>query len=166
MDHRSRSKCIALNFADERAKRASKAISWCDALVLACFWALVISYPHALMNSCPRALQSSCPLAIVPPSSRIGKNQVARCYFVIWLLVSSSLTLPPSSLFIPSESIRSLSNSLPVLARTGFENRAPVDAKRSVLEIKVLVSSRRKFPCIKEPLNKESLLRLNKEIPC
>ena len=56
----------------------------------------MISYPHALMNSCSRALQSSCPLAIVPPSSRIGKNQVTRCYFVIWLLVSSSLTLSPA----------------------------------------------------------------------
>ena len=56
----------------------------------------MISYPHALMNSCSRAFQSSCPLAIVPPSSRIGKNQVTRCYFVIWLLVSSSLTLSPA----------------------------------------------------------------------
>ena len=56
----------------------------------------MISYPHALMNSCSRALQPSCPLAIVPPSSRIGKNQVTRCYFVIWLLVSSSLTLSPA----------------------------------------------------------------------
>ena len=56
----------------------------------------MISYPHALMNSCSRALQSSCPLAIVPPSSRIGKNQVTRCYFVIWFLVSSSLILSPA----------------------------------------------------------------------
>ena len=43
----------------------------------------MISYPHALMNSCSRALQPSCPLAIVPPSSRTGKNQVTRGYFVI-----------------------------------------------------------------------------------
>ena len=41
---------------------------------------------------------------------------------------------------IPRESIRSLSNSLPVLARTGFENRALAVAKRSFLKIKVLVS--------------------------
>ena len=47
-----------------------------------------------------------------------------------------------------------------------FEDRAPAMVKLSFLKIKVLVSSRRKFPCIKEPLNKESLLRLNKEIPC
>jgi len=38
------------------------------------------------------------------------------------------------------ESIRSLSNSLPVLARTGFENRAPVEAGRPFLKIKVLPS--------------------------
>ena len=56
----------------------------------------MLSYSHALMNSCSRALQPSCPLAIVPPSSRIGKNQVTRCYFVIWLLVSSSLILSPA----------------------------------------------------------------------
>ena len=35
------------------------------------------------------------------------------------------------------ESIRSLSNSLPVLARTGFENRAPVETWRPFSEIKV-----------------------------
>ena len=38
------------------------------------------------------------------------------------------------------ESIRSFGNSLPVLARTGFENRAPVEAKRSFVKIMVLVS--------------------------
>ena len=56
----------------------------------------MLSYSHAFMRSCSRALQPSCPLAIAPPSSGIGKNQVARCYVVIWLLVSSSLTLSPA----------------------------------------------------------------------
>ena len=56
----------------------------------------MLSHSHTLMHSCSRTLQPSCRLAIVPPSSRIGKNQVTRCYFVLWLLVSSSLTLFPA----------------------------------------------------------------------
>ena len=38
------------------------------------------------------------------------------------------------------ESIRSLSNSLPVLARTGFENRAPVEAGSSFFENKGFIN--------------------------
>ena len=60
------------------------------------------------------------------------------CSFIS-LIFSSSLTLSQLSL-PPREIMRPLSNSLPVLARTGFENRAPGDAKRSFLKIKVLVS--------------------------
>ena len=126
-----------LNIADERAKRASKAVSWCHALALACSRALVLSHSHALMHSCSRALQPWCRLALVPPSSRIGRNQVTRCYSFFGFS-SRLLWLPPQlSLFIPSERIRSLCNSLPVLARTGFENRAPVEAGRPFLELKV-----------------------------
>ena len=67
------------------------------------------SYPPALMSSCSRALQPLCPLSIVPPSSRIGKNQVTSCVFSLGsrLVCSDSL---PGSLFTPSESILALSN--------------------------------------------------------
>ena len=126
----------------------------------------MISYPHVLMNSCSRApaLMPSCYRSPTLSYRRgSGHALVLLLDFANLLVCSDSLPAPSS---IPRESIRSLGNSLPVLACTGFENRAPVGAKRPFLKIKVLVSSRRKFPCIKEPLNKESLLSLNKEIPC
>ena len=59
---------------------------------------------------------------------------------------------------IPRASIRSHCNSLPVLARTGFENRAPVKAKRSFLKIKVLLSRGR----LQEP--SERLQELSKRL--
>ena len=53
---------------------------------------------------------------------------------VSFLICSESV----AALFsILRESIRSLSNSLPVLAHTGLENRAPVKARRSFLKIQV-----------------------------
>ena len=54
--------------------------------------------------------------------------------FTYLLVCSDSLPAPSS---IPRESIRSLGNSLPVLARTGFQNRAPVEVGRPFLKIKV-----------------------------
>ena len=133
--------------------------------------ACVLLSPRDLVPSCSHEFMLSGYPIVMPSCSRASKfsyrkesgNALSFCSLVSRLVFSDSL---PSSLFIPSERIRSLCNSLPVLARTGFQNRAPVEAGRPFWEIKVLVSSRRKFPCTKEPLNKESLLRLNKEIPC
>ena len=96
----------------------------------------MLAYSHVLMNSCSRARQLSCPLAIVPPGSRVGKvwSRVGILLSLGSRLVCSDSLQALSS--IPRESIRSLSNSLPVLARTGFENRAPTGAKRSFLRSK------------------------------
>ncbi len=101
----------------------------------------MLSYSHALMNefmlSGSPAVMPSCYRASKLSYRKESGNALLFCYLASRLVFSDSL---PSSLFIPSESIRSLSNSLPVLARTGFENRAPVQAKRSFLKIKVLLS--------------------------
>ena len=96
------------------------------ALVLSCSHDFMLWGSPTVMPSCYRASKLSC--------RKESGNALLFCYLASRLVFSDSL---PSSLFIPSESIRSLSNSLPVLARTGFENRAPVEAKRPFLEIKV-----------------------------
>ena len=75
--------------------------------------------------------------------------------FAYLLVCSDSL---PAHSSIPREGIRPLGNSLPVLARTGFRNRAPVEAKRSFLKIKVLLSRGR----LREP--SERLQELSKRL--
>ena len=98
------------------------------------------------MPSCYRS-----PHALVQDGGRV----MLYFFFLVSLIFSSALTLSP---LIPRESIRSLGNSLPVLARTGFENRAPVGAKRLILKIKVLLSLGR----LQEP--SERLQELSKRL--
>ena len=121
---------------------------------MSCSRACVLSSPRALVLSCSHAFMLSGSPAVMPSCYRATKlsyrkesgNALLFCSLASRLVFSDSL---PSSLFIPSERICSLSNSLPVLARTGFENRAPVEAGRPFLKIRfsqaedVLKSSRR-----------------------
>ena len=107
-----------------------------------CSRAFVLLSPRDLVPSCSHEFMLSGAPTVMPSCYRASKfsyrkesgNALLFCYLASRLVFSDSL---PSSLFIPSESIRSLSNSLPVLARTGFQNRAPVEAGRPFLEIKV-----------------------------
>ena len=139
IDGSLRSTYIPLSIADERAKRASKAVSCCHLIVVACSWAAVLTHYHVLMNSCSRvpALMPSCYRSPTLSYRRGSGHALFFPDFANRLVCSDSLPAPSS---IPRESIRSLGNSLPVLARTGFQNRAPVVAKRSFLKIKVLLS--------------------------
>ena len=92
------------------------------------------------MDSCSRApaLMLSCYRSPTLSYRRgSGHAWVLLLDFANLLVCSDSLPAPSS---IPRESIRSLGNWLPVLARTGFQNRAPVEAKRSFLKRKVLLS--------------------------
>ena len=106
-----------------------------------CSRACVLLSPRDLVPSCSHELMLSGSPIVMPSCYRASKfsyrkepgNALLFCYLASRLVFSDSL---PSSLFIPSESIRSLSNSLPVLARTGFENRAPTEAKRLFLRSK------------------------------
>ena len=117
-----------------------------------CSRACVLLSPRDLVPSCSHEFMLSGSPIVMPSCYRASKfsyrkesgNALLFCYLASRLVFSDSL---PSSLFIPSESIRSLSNSLPVLARTGFENRAPVEAKRSFFEIEVPLSR----GCLQEP---------------
>ena len=89
------------------------------------------SHEFMLSSSSPHALLLSFPHALVQEGS--GHALVFLLDFAYLLVCSDSLPAPSS---IPRESIRSLGNSLPVLARTGFQNRAPTEAKRSFLRSK------------------------------
>ena len=115
-----RSTHIPLSIADERAKRASKAVSCCHLIVLACSWAAVLTHYHVLMNSCSRApaLMPSCYRSPTLSYRRGSGHALVFLLGFAYLLVCSD-SLPAHS-SIPRESIRSLGNSLPVLARTGF----------------------------------------------
>ena len=97
----------------------------------------MLSHCHDLMDSCSRApaLMRSCYRSPTLSYRRgSGHALVFLVAFANLLVCSDSLPAPSS---IPRESMRSLGNSLPVLARTGFENRAPVEAGRPFLKIKV-----------------------------
>ena len=106
--------------------------------MMLCSRACVLLSPRNLVLSCFHGMMLSCVAAVMPSCYRASKlsyrkesgNALLFCYLASRLVFSDFL---PSSLVIPSESIRSLSNSLPVLARTGFENRAPVEAGSSFL---------------------------------
>ena len=106
-----------------------------------CSRACVLLSPRDLVPSCSHEFMLSGSPIVMPSCYRASKfsyrkesgNALLFCYLASRLVFSDSL---PSSLFIPSESIRSLSNSLPVLARTGFENRAPTEAGSSFLRCK------------------------------
>ena len=81
----------------------------------------MLSSPRALALSCSHALMLSGSPAVMPSCSRASKLSYRKesgnaLLFIIWLLV------------------------LPVLARTGSGDRAPVAAGRPFLEIKVLPS--------------------------
>ena len=89
----------------------------------------MLSGSPTVMPSCYRDSRLS--------SRKESGNALLFCYLASRLVFPDSL---PSSLFIPSESIRSLSNSLPVLARTGFENHVPVEAGSLFLENKGFLS--------------------------
>ena len=70
--------------------------------------------------------------------ARSYRKSLITLRFIIPMVSGLICSESVAALFsILRESIRSLSNSLPVLARTGFENRAPVEAGRPFLEIKV-----------------------------
>ena len=125
-----------------------------------CSRACVLLSPRDLVPSCSHEFMLSGSPIVMPSCYRASKfsyrkesgNALLFCYLASRLVFSDSL---PSSLFIPSESIRSLSNSLPVLARTGFQNRAPVETKRPFLEIKVPLD-----PSMSEDLSKSSKMSL------
>ena len=131
--------------------------------MMLCFRACVLLSTRDLVPSCSHVLMLSGSRIVMPSCYRASKfsyrtesgNALLFCCLASRLVFSDSV---PSSLFIPSESIRSLSNSLPVLARTGFRNRAPVEAKRSFLKIKVLLSRGR----LREP--SERLQELSKRL--
>ena len=88
-----RSTYIPLSIADERAKRASKAVSCCHLIVVACSWAAALTHDHVLMNSCSRApaLMPSCYRS--PTLSKKRGSGNALFFFVIPLIFSSALTL-------------------------------------------------------------------------
>ena len=101
-------------------------------VMLSCLRALEPSCSHVLMDSCSRTLELRCPLAIVPP--RAHRKSLITLRFIVPMVSCLICSESVAALFsIPRESIRSLSNSLPVLARTGFENRAPVEAGSAFL---------------------------------
>ena len=93
--------------------------------MMLCSRACVLLSPRDLVPSCFHEFMLSGSPTVMPSCYRASKlsyrkesgNALLFCYLASRLVFSDSL---PSSLFIPSESIRSLSNSLPVLARTGF----------------------------------------------
>ena len=93
-----RSTYIPLSIADERAKRASKAVSCCHLIVLACSWAAVLTHYHVLMNSCSRApaLMPSC-YRSPTLSYRRGLGH-ALLFCLISLIFLSALTLSPLTL--------------------------------------------------------------------
>ena len=107
--------------------------------------------PHAVMLSCVRALEPSCSRALMffscsgvaMPSrycapARSHRKSLITLRFMFPMVSCLICSESVAALFsILRESIRSLSNSLPVLARTGFENRSPVEAGRPFLKIKV-----------------------------
>ena len=109
--------------------------------MMLCSRACVLLSPRDLVPSCSHEFMLSGSPIVMPSCYRASKfsyrkesgNALLFCYLASRLVFSDSL---PSSLFIPSESIRSLSNSLPVLARTGFQNRAPAEAGSSFLRCK------------------------------
>ena len=73
--------------------------------------------------------------------ARSHRKRLITLLFIIRMVSCLICSESVAALFsILRESIRSISNSLPVIARTGFENRAPVEAGRPFLEIKVLPS--------------------------
>ena len=102
IDGSLRSTYIPLSIADERAKRASKAVSCCHLIVVACSWAAVLTQCHGLMNSCSRApaLMRSCYRS--PTLSYRGG--VGSCFsFSSWFRLSSRLLChSPRSLFHPT----------------------------------------------------------------
>ena len=110
--------------------------------MMSCFRACVRLSPRALVLSCSHAFMLSGSSALMPSCYRSptlsyrrgsGHALVFLLDFAYLLVCSDSLPAPSS---IPRESIRSLGNSLPVLARTGFQNRAPTEAKCSFLRSK------------------------------
>ena len=96
--------------------------------MMLCSRACVLLSPRHLVPSCSHEFMRSGPQIVMPSCYRASKfsyrkesgNALLFCYLASRLVFSDSL---PSSLFIPSESIRSLSNSLPVLARTGSSSQ-------------------------------------------
>ena len=109
--------------------------------MLSCSPACVLLSPRALVLSCSHGLVLSCSGVAMPsrycaPARSYRKSLITLCFIIPMfscLICSESV----AALFsILRESIRSLSNSLPVLARTGFQNRVPVEAKRSFLRSK------------------------------
>ena len=88
---------------------------------------------------CSRALMLSCSHAVMLSCSHAKTYGLLLSYsltLLLMLLCVQTVVLPAS--FCNSrEQTRSLIISLPVLACTGFENRALVEAKRPVLEIKL-----------------------------
>ena len=115
-----------------------------------CSRACVLLSPRDLVPSCSRALHSSCPLAIVPPSCRIGKNQVTRCYFVIWLLASSSLILSPALSPSQAKAHAPSVTRFPFLLVQVFKIMLPPKQNLHFLKIKVLLSRDSKRP-LQEP---------------
>ena len=70
--------------------------------------------------------------------ARSHRKMLITLRFIIRMVSCLIYSESVAALFsILRESIRFLSHSLPVLARTGFKNRAPVEAGRPFLEIKV-----------------------------
>ena len=99
---------------------------------------------RALMLSCSHAVMLSCSHA----KTYVSYSLTLLLSYSLTILLSYSLTLLlmllcvqtvvlPASFCNSREQTRSLLISLPVIACTGFQNRAPVEAKRSIVKLKV-----------------------------
>ena len=113
--------------------------------MLSCSPACVLLSPRALVLSCSHGLVLSYSGVAMPSRycapARSYRKSLITLRFIIPMVSCLICSESVAALFsILRESIRSLSNSLPVLARTGFENRAPVEAGSSFLENKGFLS--------------------------
>ena len=109
--------------------------------MLLCSAACVLLSPRALVPSCSHVLVLSCSGVAMPsrycaPARSYRKSLITLRFIIpmVSCLICSESVAALSSIL--RESIRSLSNSLPVLARTGVENRAPVVAGSLFFESK------------------------------
>ena len=105
--------------------------------MLLCSAACGLLSPRALVLSCSHGFVLSCSGVAMPSRycapARSHRKRLITLRFIIRMVSCLICSESVAALFsIPRESIRSLSNSLPALARTGFQNRAPTKAKRSV----------------------------------
>ena len=120
---------------------------------------LVLSCSYEFMLSCFPVGMPSCYRA--PKLSYRNESGNALMLLLSLLLVLLALRLPFSPLALSSSHAKAYAPTVtrfPFLDSTGFQNRAPVEAKRSFLKIKVLLSRGR----LREP--SERLQELSKRL--